>query len=201
MPSQTKNVLVFCGHLMGNKPSFIKALHYVGQAIAEKGWRLVYGGADEGLMGTVATAAISHGGMVTGIIPGFLLDRERPMTALEQAPHELIKTTTMAERKEMMFRMCDGIITCPGGPGTRDEFWEVVTNKQIGVRHIPHVVLNIGGCFDPLRKDVEQMVEDGFAGPDLLRLQFHDQVDTAISALELAMLRQASNIVGLRTAG
>lgn len=189
-------VLVFCGHRFGNRPSYIHAMHGVGQALAENEMEMVYGGSEEGLMGTAATAAIGHGGVVTGIIPDFLLKIEKPLMALHQPPHQLIVTESMPERKQKMFERADAVVTGPGGPGTRDEFWEKVTNGQVGQCKKPHFILNIDGCFDPLEADFDRMIADGFMDPPL-KPPFLYKVEDIVPAIRRAL--GPTNIVDIQT--
>jgi uncharacterized protein (TIGR00730 family) len=162
--------------------------------LAENEMPLVYGGSEEGLMGVLATSVIAHGGRVIGVMPEFLSEKEQPLLALKQPPHELIITQTMLQRKECMFRMADVLVTAPGGPGTRDEFWEAVTNRQVGIDRKPHIVLNVNGSLDDLSRGFDIMVDRGFASSDL-KPPFVSRFEDILPHL----LRARDKVVRLRT--
>jgi uncharacterized protein (TIGR00730 family) len=133
----------------------------VGQLIASKGMRLVYGGGNVGLMGVVATAALEAGAEVIGIIPHDLMRRE--VGYLEVTKLHVVDT--MHERKAMMSEMSDGFLTLPGGFGTFEEFFEVITWAQLGIHTKPCALLNISGYYDPLIALLEHSVEHGMIKP------------------------------------
>ena len=135
----------------------------LGAAIATEGWALVYGGGNVGLMGEVARAALAGGAPVTGIIPHRLADRE---LALEEVTR-LIRTDTMRERKALMDEHADAFVVLPGGIGSLEELVEIVTLKQLGYHDRPIVVLDDGGYWDPLLAQLDRMVAERFAAPEL----------------------------------
>ena len=121
-------------------------------------FQLIYGGADVGLMGAVADGALNEGGKVTGVLPRFLQSKEIAHKQLT----ELILVETMHERKTKMNELCDGVIVLPGGYGTMEEFFEMITWAQLGLHKKPIGILNINGFYDDLIRLVETMVEKGF---------------------------------------
>jgi uncharacterized protein (TIGR00730 family) len=152
-------VCVYCASSNQVPEVYFAAARELGAAMAQRGWSLVYGGGSVGLMGAVADAVHSGGGMVLGIIPQALLDRE---VANLQA-NELIVTTTLRERKQLMEDHADAFIALPGGFGTLEELLEIVTLRQLAYHEKPIVIVNIDGYFDPLLKQFERIFSDGFA--------------------------------------
>ena len=144
--SEIRKVCVYCGSSPGTDPAYVEAAEAFGRILAEAKVGLVYGGGEIGLMGTLANAVLDHGGEVTGIIPNFLLTRER---ALRRA-HELVVTRDMHERKRKMFDMADAFVTLPGGVGTLEEVVEQITWMQLGRHRKPILLANINGFWDPL---------------------------------------------------
>lgn len=157
-PSQ-KSICVFCGSCPGKDPNYIQAAHEIGTAIAQYGLRLVYGAGDIGLMGAVANACQTAGGEIFGVIPEHLLEHEVGKRDLTH----FIVTENMHERKKLMFTNSDAIITLPGGPGTLDELFEVLTWAQLGRHKKPIFLLNVQGYWDPLITLIEHQIDHGFA--------------------------------------
>ena len=153
-----KSIAVFCGSSSGNDPRFLQAAHDLGKCLADRNIELVYGGAQVGLMGAVANGALKAGGKVTGVIPEFLTMKEIVHPNLT----ELIRVETMHERKQIEYDRCDGSISLPGGFGTLDEMFEMLTWGQLGLHTKPVGLLNIDGYFNDLLKLIDRMVEDGF---------------------------------------
>ncbi|MCK4751033.1 MAG: TIGR00730 family Rossman fold protein [Bacteroidales bacterium] len=153
-----KSVAVFCGSSSGSNGIYTEKARQVGRILAEKGIRLVYGGAKVGLMGAVADGALSAGGEVVGVIPGFLLTKEVGHENLS----ELILVDTMHERKTIEYELCDGAIALPGGFGTLDELFEMLTWGQLGLHSKPVGLLNINSYFTHLGKVIDTMVNEGF---------------------------------------
>jgi len=158
------SVCVFCGSRAGARPSYQTAAEALGQAIAAQGWRLVYGAGDIGLMGAVAGTAQAAGAETFGVIPLHLLTREVGKRDLSR----FIVTENMHERKKVMFMNSDAIVVLPGGAGSLDEFFEVLTWRQLGLHRKPILVLNTDGYWDPLWALVKHVVAEGFAEPSLL---------------------------------
>ncbi len=131
--------------------------YLVGKTLAEKGIRLIYGGANIGLMGAVADGALEAGGEVVGVLPDFLRAKEIAHRRLS----ELIMVETMHERKTKMNDLCDGVIALPGGYGTLEELFEMITWAQLGLHQKPIALLNINGYYDHLTKLLQHMTDEG----------------------------------------
>lgn len=180
------SLCVFCGARLGLNPGHATAARDLGQAIARQGWRLVYGAGDVGLMGEVARAAQASGATTLGVIPTHLLQMEVGKRDLST----LIITENMHERKKVMFMNSDAIAVLPGGAGSLDEFFEVLTWAQIGLHHKPILLLNIEGYWQPLIGLLDHVVSQGFADASLLA---HIEVLPSVAAVEarLAALSEA----------
>lgn len=150
----------------------------LGQGIAQNGWRLVYGAGDIGLMGTVARAAQSAGGDTFGVIPTHLVRAEVGKTDLTR----YIVTENMHERKKVMFMNADAIVVMPGGAGSMDEFFEVLTWAQLGLHAKPIILMNVANYWDPLISLIDHMITLGFADASLKGLVHI--TDTAQATLE-----------------
>lgn len=153
-----KCIAVFCGSSTGNRPIYLETARKLGQLLAERGIGLVYGGAKVGLMGAVADAVLEAGGRVTGVIPRFLAIDE----LLHPGLSELIRVESMHERKLIEYERSDGSISLPGGFGTLDEMFEMLTWGQLGLHGKPVALLNLGGYYDDLVCMADRMVEEGF---------------------------------------
>ena len=153
------SVCVFCGSRPGKDPAYERDATELGGVLAANGWRLVYGAGDVGLMGAVARAAMDAGGQTFGVIPQHLLEREAGRTDLGR----FIVTENMHERKKVMFMNSDFIVVLPGGAGSLDEFFEVLTWAQLGLHAKPIVLMNTGGYWDPLIALVDHVIAQGFA--------------------------------------
>lgn len=162
------SVCVYCGARMGVRPQYREAAARTGALVAAKGWRLVYGAGDVGLMGVVAGAAQAAGGATLGVIPRHLLARE--LTGRDLA--QVVVTETMHERKKVMFMNAQATIVLPGGAGSLDEFFEVLTWAQLGLHAKPTVLLDTEGYWQPLVALLDHVIAEGFAEPSL-RDQFH----------------------------
>lgn len=159
-----RSVCVFCGSRPGNRPAYAEAARATGQMIARAGWRLVYGAGDVGLMGEVARAALAEGGLAMGVIPAHLVAREHGRRDLAQ----FVITEDMHERKKVMFMNSDAVVVLPGGAGTLDEFFEVLTWRQIGLHARPILLLDTDGYWQPLLALLDHLVAEGFADRPLL---------------------------------
>lgn len=153
-----KSIVVFCGSSEGKDAQYAEKAYQLGETFAEKGIQLVYGGAKIGIMGKVAEGALNHGGKVIGVIPEFLKKKEVFHTGLTA----LIVTQNMHERKLKMHELSDGIVMLPGGFGTLEEFFEMLTWSQLGLHQYPIGILNTNGFYDPLLRMMQQMVTEGF---------------------------------------
>lgn len=163
-----RSVCVFCGSRAGRNPAHAAAARAFGAAIAAAGWRLVYGAGDVGIMGEVARAAQAAGARTLGVIPVHLMSREKGRRDLTQ----LVVTEDMHERKKVMFMNSDAIAVLPGGAGSLDEFFEVLTWAQIGLHAKPILLLDTDGYWQPLVALIDHVIAEGFAEPtirDLIR--------------------------------
>lgn len=180
------SICVFCGARPGRDPAYLDAARATGRMIAARGWRLVYGAGDIGLMGEVARAAQTAGAPTLGVIPGHLMAREigkRDLTTL-------IVTETMHERKKVMFMNSDAVVVLPGGAGSLDEFFEVLTWAQIGLHAKPIFLLDVAGYWQPLIGLVDHVIAQGFA-TESLRGLYRSAPDVA--ALESGLIRALSD--------
>lgn len=151
-------IAVFCGANTGSDPAILEAAKAVGKAIAQRGMGVVYGGGHVGLMGAVADAAMHAGGEVIGVIPGFMVEKE----LAHQGITELIVVRDMHERKMRMHERSQAVIALPGGFGTMDELFELLTWRQLGLHAKPMGLLNVNGFYSPLLEQMARMDRDGF---------------------------------------
>ena len=170
------SICVFCGSGTGTDPAYADAARRLGRALAERGTTLVYGGGHVGLMGVVADAALGAGGGVIGVMPKALVEREIGHTGLTK----LHVVGSMHERKALMSELSEGFIALPGGNGTLEEFFEVLTWAQLGEHGKPCGLLNVAGYYDPLLAVFDRMVEKEFLREDHRKLVL---VETDPSAL------------------
>ena len=158
------SICVFCGSRNGNDKAFTEVAKQTGAIIAKHNWRLVYGAGDVGLMGAIAKSCQENGGTTFGVIPKFLLEKEVGKVDLST----FVITENMHERKKIMFTNSDVIITLPGGIGSLDEFFELLTWTQLEVSKKPLYILNINGYWDPLIALIDHVIKQEFADNDLL---------------------------------
>jgi uncharacterized protein (TIGR00730 family) len=149
---------VFVGSSAGSRPEYAAAAAAFGTSLARAGVGIVYGGASVGLMGTLANAALAAGGEVIGVIPGSLFAAEVPHPGLTRM--EVV--STMHERKALIAGLADGFAALPGGLGTLDELFEILTWRQIGLHAKPVALVDVGGFWDPLARLLDQLAEAGF---------------------------------------
>jgi uncharacterized protein (TIGR00730 family) len=161
--SKIRKICVYCGSGAGTDPAFVEAALAFGAIMAKNGIGLVYGGGAVGIMGAIACSVHDHGGEVTGIIPKFLMSRERAL----HGTHELIVTHDMHERKQKMFEMADAFVALPGGIGTLEELVEQITWVQLGRHKKPILLANINGFWDPLCALLDHMKTLEFIRGDL----------------------------------
>jgi hypothetical protein len=159
--SGIRSLCVLCGSRAGDLPVYREAAMTLGRQMAERRIRLVYGGGSIGLMGIIADAVLAAGGEVTGVIPDFLQRYEIGHAGLS----ELLVTDSMHDRKRRMFEVSDAFVILPGGLGTLDEAFEILTWKQIRLHSLPIVVLDVAGYWAPLRALVDAVIAGGFAHP------------------------------------
>ncbi|MEY4387217.1 MAG: family protein YvdD [Verrucomicrobiota bacterium] len=157
-PKSFRRLCVFCGSSKGARETYIHAAQALGAELVKRGIELVYGGGNVGLMGAVANSVLNAGGRVTGVITQHLTTFEIGHIDI----HDLRVVQTMHERKAMMAELSDGFIAMPGGIGTYEEFFEVLTWAQLGIHAKPCALLNVDGFYDPLLKLMEHAVEERF---------------------------------------
>src|SRR5262245_42708 len=161
-----RSLCVFCGSSVGARSEYAAAAIATGRLLAERGIRIVYGAGNVGLMGVLADAAMSAGGQVIGVIPQMLVDKELAHRGLT----ELRIVSSMHERKALMAELSDAFIALPGGLGTFEELFEVLTWAQLGIHQKPCGCLNVSGYFDSLEAVLECAVEEGFVRREQKRL-------------------------------
>ena len=157
--STVKSVCVFCGASVGNDPAYRAAANELGERMAASGMRLVFGAGHIGMMGTVADAVLAGGGEAIGVIPEFLRDRELAHTGLT----ELHVVDSMHTRKRMMFDLSDAFIVLPGGLGTLEEMFEMITWRQLGRHEKPIVLISTKDYWAPFQAMIDRVVESDFA--------------------------------------
>jgi uncharacterized protein (TIGR00730 family) len=153
-----RRICVFCGSSSGTREVYKQAAQAVGQLLCQRGIELVYGGGHVGLMGVVADACLNAGGRVIGVIPQALADKEVAHTGLT----ELRIVGSMHERKAVMADLSDAFVSLPGGFGTWEEFFEVLTWAQLGIHRKACGVLNVNGYYDPLIEMADRALSEGF---------------------------------------
>ena len=175
-----RSVCVYCGSGLGLNPAYREAAQELGAALAQNDLGLVYGGGGLGLMGEVARATLDHGGRVTGIIPGFLVEKEAMLRDVD----ELIVTEDMHQRKRLMFDRADAFVALPGGVGTLEELVEQLTWVQLGRHTKPVVVANIDGFWAPFLSLLTHMKADTFIRPGLdLRFTVVDTAEKIVPSI------------------
>jgi uncharacterized protein (TIGR00730 family) len=156
-----QSVCVFCGSSTGTNPSHIEAARSFGTLLAREGLTLVYGGGHVGLMGILADTVLAAGGRVVGVIPQFMMEKELAHTGLT----ELLVVESMHARKALMAERSDAFVALPGGFGTGDELFEILTWRQLHLHTRPVAILNSDGFFDHLLAWMARMVADGLLRP------------------------------------
>ena len=164
--TRIERVCVFCGSRPGARPEYMEAAKTLGVLLAARKCTLVYGGASVGVMRAVADAALDAGGEVIGVIPRALVEKEVANLRLT----DLRVVATMHERKALMADLSDAVIAMPGGFGTFDELFEILTWAQLGMHQKPIGLLNVAGFYDPMVAFLDHVVREGFVGEDNMRL-------------------------------
>jgi uncharacterized protein (TIGR00730 family) len=164
-PSPFTSVCVFCGSRPGARPEFLEAARALGSELARRGLSLVYGGASIGLMGAVADAVLEGGGRAVGVLPHGLERREIAHRGLS----ELHVVDSMHARKALMAQLAGAFVALPGGYGTFDELFEILTWAQLGLHAKPVGLLDVGGFFQPLRALAQRAADDGFLAQEQAR--------------------------------
>jgi uncharacterized protein (TIGR00730 family) len=177
-------VCVFCGARDGADPRFLALARLAGDRLARAGATIVYGGGRVGMMGALADAALAAGGQVIGVIPGVLLDREAGHKGLAR----LEVVADMQVRKQRMIELSDAFLTLPGGLGTLDELFEVLTLRQLGEHQLPILAVNDQGYFDTLAACLREFVDHGLVGQrDVAALELFSSLDAALARLGLSV--------------
>jgi len=175
------SLCVYCGSQVGNSPGHAEAAHRLGVMMAERDIVLVYGGGKIGVMGILADAVIDAGGRVIGIIPNHLQDSEVGHPGVS----ELLIVDSMHTRKRKMFELSDGFVTLPGGLGTLDETFEIITWKQLGLHDKPIIIVDVDGYWRPLLDLVQGIIANGYARPGVVDLfEVVPSVEGVFEALE-----------------
>lgn len=175
-----KSLCVYCGSSDRGRPTHHDAALRLGRVMAKAGIRLVYGGGRIGMMGRIADAVMEGGGEVIGIIPQFLEQVEVGHSGVTR----LIVTDNMHERKQKMAEMSDAFLIMPGGLGTLEETFEILTWKQLGLHQKPVVIADIGGYWRHLTELIDYMIDENYARPENRALfQVIDSVDELLPAL------------------
>jgi len=183
-----RSVCVFCGSSPGSDPRFVEAARQTGTLLARRGLGLVYGGGHIGMMGALADAALAGGGRVTGVIPQHLMRPEVVHLGLS----ELIVVDSMHQRKRVMADRADCFLVLPGGYGTLDETFEMVTWLQLGLQRKPLALINVGGYFDALLQWVRHAVESGFVHRGQANLLMPaETVEAALARLDTGLQADA----------
>jgi uncharacterized protein (TIGR00730 family) len=162
LTNHSMNICVYCGSSTGNDPSILENAATFGKLIATKGHRLIYGGSSLGVMGILANSVMENGGEVIGVIPGNLFRKEVAHTGIT----ELITVADMHERKSKMAGLADSFVALPGGFGTLEELFEIITWNQIGIFSKPVTVFNPNGFYNHLIQMIDHAVKVGFIKPD-----------------------------------
>ena len=176
-----KSICVFCGSSTGSDPVYAEVASNLGRIMAEKQIRLIYGGASVGIMGILADSVLKHQGEIIGVIPSFFSKKE----IAHQHLKELIFVDSMHERKLKMASLSDGFITLPGGYGTMDEFFEMLTWSQLDLHQKPVGLLNIHGFFNPLITMLDRMTEEKFVKEAHRQMVIcHENIDELLQMME-----------------
>lgn len=168
--NKLKSVCVYCGSNFNGDLQLRNAIKQLAETLVKQEIRLVYGGGSVGVMGVLADDVLNLNGLVTGVIPQFLMDKE----VGHKGVTEMIVTENMHQRKQKMADLSDGFIILPGGFGTLEEFFEVLTWLQLGLHNKPIGVLNVNGFYDPLFAQMEMMVQSRFLKPANRDLVFNE---------------------------
>lgn len=176
-----KRITVFCGSSFGTETIYAEQATVLGQTFAKENIELVYGGANVGLMGALADGVLNNGGKAIGVLPNFLRSKEIAHLGLT----ELILVESMHERKTKMNDLCDGVIALPGGFGTLEELFEMLTWAQLGLHKKPIAILNINGFYDSLIELTNTMVEKGLLkGANQKMLLVSDNIDDLLHQMK-----------------
>ncbi|MBR4127285.1 MAG: TIGR00730 family Rossman fold protein [Alphaproteobacteria bacterium] len=177
-----KSLGVFCGSADGKNEDFVKDAEKLGRLLAKNDIRLVYGAGHVGMMGAIAKATLEAGGQVTGIINTLLQEREKQILKLS----ELKILPSLHTRKDAMFSASDAFCVLPGGIGTLDEVFEIMTLKQLGEHHKPIIMYNAHGFWEPFKKIIDSLVEKGYIQPQHAKLvSYVDKVEDILPTIDV----------------
>lgn len=186
------SIAVFCGSREGYNEAYREMAYALGAALASAGIEMVYGGGKIGLMGAVAEGALQNDGKVTGVIPTFMQTKEIAHDGLTS----LVLTSTMHERKIKMYELCDAVIVLPGGWGTMDEMFEMLTWGQLGLHQKPVGLLNVNGYYDSLKVLINNMVQEGFLEENISEmLLMSDSIDELLELIRNYEAPQADKLI------
>ena len=157
----SKKLCLFCASSLGEDPKYRRATEELATSMVSNGFDLVYGGANVGLMGVAADTVLDAGGKVYGVLPKLLTEREQPKERITQ----MFIVDTLAERKQKMFDLSDGFVVLPGGLGTLDELFEMMTWAYLGTHHKPIGLVNLDGYYDKLLDFIKDASKEGFIVP------------------------------------
>lgn len=175
-----KSILVYCGSNIGNNHIYKDSAIALGKEMAKRDIKLIYGGGNRGLMGEISRTVMESGGYSIGVMPDFLVKMEVASTELS----EMIIVETMHQRKAKMEELCDGIITLPGGFGSMDELFEILTWGQLGLHKKPIGILNVNGFYNHLLAQMDFMVDEGFLKKENRGLLVYDEnIDSLLSKM------------------
>jgi uncharacterized protein (TIGR00730 family) len=175
-----KNILIYCGSSTGHNEIYKNTATKVGETLANQGLTLVYGAGSVGLMGTIADAVLANSGEAIGVIPSFM----EPWEVQHKGLTECIVTETMHTRKQIMAEKADAVIALPGGWGTLDELFEILTWRQLGLHQMPIGILNTNGFYDDLLVMLKKMVSEGFVKEiNLEMLIVDDDIESLLDKL------------------
>lgn len=176
-----KSIAVYCGSGDGYNELYREQAYETGRILAERGLHVIYGGAKIGLMGAVADGVLNNNGRITGVIPDFLRNKE----LMHESLTDMVVVSTMHQRKLVMYERCDAILVLPGGWGTMDEMFEMLTWGQLGMHTKPIGLLNINGYYDALKALNTTMVQEGFLGECARSiLMFSDSLPELLDKME-----------------
>ena len=178
---ELRSLCVFCGSSPGTRPEYVQAAEHLGRLLAERKIELIFGGGSIGMMGAVARATLAAGGKATGVIPRALLKKEIAQSGLTH----MHVVESMHERKALMAKLSDGFVALPGGFGTLEEFFEVLTWAQLGFHQKPVALLDVAGFYAPLITLLDHMALEGFVRPRHLGLVIIErETDKLLGRLE-----------------
>lgn len=191
-----RSIAVFCGSSDGYLEQYREIAYELGAMLAAKSIRIIYGGAKIGLMGALADGALSNGGQVIGVIPDFLQTKEVTHEGLT----ELVLVQTMHERKIKMHELSNGVITLPGGWGTMDELFEMLTWAQLGLHHKPIGLLNVLGYYEAFQAFIDSMVREGFLAEDVSKiLLMSDSIDDLLEQMDQYIAPELPRVINKQT--